>query len=184
MNTKHHVIDEPKLTLFLLQNPKFAWFWLIVRVYVGWQWLVAGWAKIGSSAWTGADSGIAISNFVNGALAKMSGAHPDVQSWYGWFLSHVILPYPEFWSHVITYGEVIIGIALIVGIFTGIAAFFGFFLNLNFLLAGTVSINPVLMLFAIAIILAWRVAGFFGLDYWVLPAVGTPWSPGTPATEK
>ncbi|MBP7804764.1 MAG: DoxX family membrane protein [Candidatus Pacebacteria bacterium] len=184
MDRNHHVIDEPKFTLFVLQNPKFAWFWLIVRVYVGWQWLIAGLSKFDSPAWTGADSGIAISNFVHGALAKMGGAHPDVQSWYGWFLSHVILPYPEFWSHFIAYGEMVIGVALILGLFTGFAAFFGFFLNLNFLLAGTVSTNPVLMLLAIAIILAWRVAGFFGLDYWVLPAIGTPWRPRIITTEK
>jgi thiosulfate dehydrogenase [quinone] large subunit len=40
------------------------------------------------------------------------------------------------------------------------------------------------MILAIAIILAWRVAGFFGLDYWVLPAAGTPWRPGTAAAEE
>jgi thiosulfate dehydrogenase (quinone) large subunit len=36
------------------------------------------------------------------------------------------------------------------------------------------------MLFAIAtwLVLAWRNAGWIGLDRWLLPAVGTPWKGG------
>jgi thiosulfate dehydrogenase [quinone] large subunit len=44
----------------------------------------------------------------------------------------------------VAYGELIVGIALLFGAFTGVAAFFGLFMNLNYLLAGTVSINPIL----------------------------------------
>jgi thiosulfate dehydrogenase [quinone] large subunit len=175
---KQHTIEEPKFAQFVLSNPKFAWFWLIVRVYVGWQWLEAGWGKIGSDAWVGSGAGSALAGFVNGALAKMNGAHPDVADWYGWFLQNVILPHTSLWSYCVAYGEVLVGIALIIGVLTGIAAFFGFFMNLNYLLAGTVSSNPILLVLALGIILAWRVAGFLGLDYWVLPLLGTPWHPG------
>jgi thiosulfate dehydrogenase [quinone] large subunit len=45
-------------------------------------------------------------------------------------------------------------------------------------LAGTVSTNPILAIPAIFIILAWRNAGWLGLDRFVLPLVGTPWQPG------
>jgi thiosulfate dehydrogenase [quinone] large subunit len=31
----------------------------------------------------------------------------------------------------------------------------------------------------IFIILAWKTAGWWGLDRWVLPALGTPWRPGS-----
>ncbi len=179
MHSSNHVIEEPKFTQFILQNPKFAWFWLIIRAYVGWQWFEAGWSKIHSPAWVGNQAGGALSGFVNGALAKTGGAHPDVQSWYAWFLAHVILPHPLFWSHLVAYGEVFVGIALIIGLLTGIAAFFGFLMNLNYLLAGTVSTNPILLVLAVGIILAWRVAGFLGLDYWALRFIGTPWHPGT-----
>jgi thiosulfate dehydrogenase [quinone] large subunit len=174
----HHEIEEPGFAKFVLQNPKFAWFWLIVRIYVGWQWLEAGWGKIHSSGWVGPDAGGAISGFVNGALGKMNGAHPDVAGWYGWFLQHAVLPHAALWSHFVAYGELLVGIGLIIGILTGIAAFFGLFMNLNYLLAGTVSTNPILFVLALGLVLAWRVAGFLGLDYWVLPAIGTPWHPG------
>jgi thiosulfate dehydrogenase [quinone] large subunit len=79
---------------------------------------------------------------------------------------------------LVTYGELLVGIALIVGAFTGIAAFFGAFMNWNFLMAGTVSISPVMLPLTILLILAWKVAGYYGLDYYLLPLLGTPWQRG------
>jgi thiosulfate dehydrogenase [quinone] large subunit len=77
---------------------------------------------------------------------------------------------------MVTFGEVLVGLGLIFGALTGIAAFFGVFMNLNFMLAGAVSINPVIGTVAILIVLAWRVAGFYGLDSILLPLLGTPWT--------
>lgn len=42
--------------------------------------------------------------------------------------------------------------------------------------AGSASTNPVLFILAILIILASKVAGHIGIDRWLLPALGTPWS--------
>jgi len=112
-------------------------------------------------------------------LAKTTGLHPDVQGWYASFLENVALPNAETFSYVVAYGEVIVGIALIIGLFTGIAAFFGSFMNLNFLLAGTVSVNPILFVLQLFLILAWRVAGWVGLDRYLLPKLGTPWQGGS-----
>jgi hypothetical protein len=72
--------------------------------------------------------------------------------------------------------EVLVGIALILGLLTGIAAFFGIVMNLNYLLAGAASTNPILGFLALFLILAWRVAGYYGLDRYVLPLLGTPWT--------
>ena len=49
-------------------------------------------------------------------------------------------------------------------------------MSFNYLLAGTVSTNPLLGLLAILLVLAWRIAGFLGLDHWLLPVLGTPWT--------
>lgn len=76
------------------------------------------------------------------------------------------------------YGELFVGIALIIGLFTGIAAFFWLFMNLNYLLAGTVSTNPILFTASIGLILAWRIGGYIGLDRYLLPLLGTPWQQG------
>lgn len=168
-------IQEPAVSEFVFANTKAAWGWLIVRLYVGWQWLNAGWSKIGEAAWTGENAGTAVSGFVQGALEKTSGPNPDVQAWYGWFLEEVVLPNADVFGFLVAYGELLVGIALVIGLFVGIAAFFGMFMNMNYLLAGTVSTNPILFVLALGLVLAWRIAGWVGLDRWVLPALGTSW---------
>jgi len=81
-------------------------------------------------------------------------------------------------AKLVVAGELLVGIALILGAFTGIAAFFGGFMNWNFMMAGTASTNPLLFTLSILLILAWKTAGWWGLDRWLLPALGTPWRPG------
>jgi thiosulfate dehydrogenase [quinone] large subunit len=179
-----HYIEEAPLARFLFSNRSIAWLWLIVRVYVGWEWLVAGWEKVNDPVWVGPQAGAALGGFLQGALAKTTGAHPDVQGWYAWFLQHAVLPHAAAWSHIVACGELLVGVALILGALTGIAAFFGLFMNLNYLLAGTVSVNPVLFALSIALILAWRVAGYWGADRWLLPLLGTPWDKGSAFTPK
>lgn len=174
---KRIIITEPPVAQFLFSNTKMAWVWLVVRVYVGWAWLMAGLGKVNAPAWTGENAGAAVEGFVQEALSKTTGDHPDVQAWYGWFLENGVLPYADIYGYVIAYGEVAVGVALILGLFVGIAAFFGIFMNANFLLAGTVSSNPVLFILSLGILMAWRVAGYIGLDRWMLPAMGTPWQP-------
>lgn len=172
---KHYIIEESPISHLLFNNTKVSWIWLLLRFYVGYEWLVAGWDKIMNPAWVGAQSGAAITGFLTNALTKVSGAHPDVQGWYADFLQYVVLAHPAFWSYLVAWGEVAVGIALILGILTGIAAFFGLFMNLNYLLAGTVSSNPILFTLSIGLILAWKVAGYIGVDHYLLPKLGTPW---------
>jgi len=169
--------DSP-VAEFLFSDVRMSWLWLIVRLYTGYEWLTAGWEKIISPAWVGSQAGTALTGFANGALAKTGGEHPSVYGWYAWFLQHSIIPAAPVWSYVIAIGEFLVGIALILGIFTGIAAFFGGFMNMNYLLAGTVSSNPFLFVFATWLVLAWKTAGWIGLDRWILPILGTPWAPG------
>ncbi len=171
-------LEDPPVARALFGEPRWAWIWLIVRLYAGYEWISAGWEKLHDPVWTGSKAGTAMSGFVNGALSQTNGAHPNVQSWYASFLSNVVLPNAHTWSYVISWGEFLVGLALILGIFTGIAAFFGSFMNMNYLLAGAVSTNPILLIIAVFLILAWKTAGWWGLDRWVLSELGTPWSPG------
>ncbi|MDQ2903232.1 MAG: DoxX family membrane protein [Ktedonobacteraceae bacterium] len=191
-------IGEPPIARFLFADTRMAWLWLIVRLYVGYQWLVAGIDKltghsidIGSfgqstgSPWvfTGHD-GVQLHGFIMGAIAQASGPHAAVQSWYASFLQTFILPNAGFLSYVVTFGEVLVGLGLIFGVLTGIAAFFGVFMNLNFLLAGAVSINPIIGGLALFLVLAWRIAGYYGVDRWLLPLLGTPWTGSLARTKE
>ncbi len=171
-------ITDPPFTQALFGKVSWAWLWLIVRLYVGWAWLKAGWEKATNPAWAGSKAGTALTGFVNNAISKASGEHPDVQSWYASFLHTVVLPHASIWSHFVAFGEALVGIGLILGAFAGIAAFFGIVINLNYLLAGSVSVNPILLILSVFLVLAWKTAGWWGLDNWLLPALGTPWRPG------
>jgi thiosulfate dehydrogenase [quinone] large subunit len=175
-HTASVTIDDPPLARALFTDTRWAWIWLAVRLYVGWNWLTEGLAKAQDPSWTGAASGTFLATWITRALTKTAGAHPDVQGWYGLFLSHVVLPHAAFWSTCVTFGEIAVGIGLILGLFTGIAAFFGTAMNASYLLAGTVSINPVLFALASLLVLAWKTAGWWGIDRWLLPAAGTPWA--------
>jgi len=167
------MINSFSRTLFT--DKRLSWLWLLIRLYVGWQWLHAGWEKIGNPAWTGNQAGAAVKGFLMGALQKTSGPHPDVSNWYASLIQHVALPHVSTLSHVVAYGEFVVGIALILGLFTGLAAFVGAFMNLNYLFAGAVSINPLLLVLQFLLILAWRIAGWIGLDHWVLPLLRRRW---------
>lgn len=171
-------MDDPPVARFLFSDVRFSWFWLILRLYTGYEWLTAGYEKVINPAWVGANAGTALSGFVNNALKQTTGAHPNVQNWYATFLQNVVLPAAPVWSVIVSFGELLVGIALILGIFTGVAAFFGGFMNVNYLLAGAVSTNPFLFVFATWLVLAWKTAGWLGLDHWIFPALGTPWRPG------
>jgi thiosulfate dehydrogenase (quinone) large subunit len=172
------IVDESPVSKFLFSDTRVAWLWLIVRIYVGWEWFNAAWEKIRNPAWTGRNAGEALSGFIQGALRKTGGAHPDVQGWYANFLQNNVLTHVNTWSHLVAYGELVVGVAMIIGIFTGIAAFCGLFMNLNYLLAGTVSSNPILLILSIGLILAWKIGGYIGLDRYFLPLLGTPWHQG------
>jgi thiosulfate dehydrogenase [quinone] large subunit len=171
-------IPRSKLSRLLFSDTRFSWLWLIVRLYVGWQWLNAGWEKFTSSAWTGPQAGTALKGFLSGALGKATGPNPAVATWYASFISNVAIQHTTLFSYMVAYGELLVGIALIIGAFTGIAAFFGAFMNLNYLLAGTVSINPILLVAGFFLMLAWRNAGWLGLDRWLIPLFGVPGHPG------
>ena len=150
--------------------------WLVLRVYVGWNWLSEGINKAQDPTWIGARAGTFLTVWITRSLTKTLGAHPDVQGWYGAFLSSVVLPHAAFWSYLVTFGEITVGIGLIFGIFTGIAAFFGTTMNASYLLAGTVSTNPILFAFGSLLVLAWKTAGWWGADRWLMQRVGTPWN--------
>lgn len=167
------VADNP-VSRFLFSSTRSAAIWLIIRLYVGYQWLKAGWGKVTADAWTGENAGAAVSGFVRGALAKAEEGK-DVAGWYANFLESFVLPNAKLFSFMVAYGEVLVGLGLILGLLTGIAAFFGGLMNTSFLFAGTVSTNPLLFVLATWLVLAWKVAGWYGLDRWALPKLGTPW---------
>ena len=167
----------------VLRNPKYSGIiWLVVRLWLGYEWLTAGIEKVfgeGSAAYVGSKAGSGVTGFLKGALAKSTLApgydavknpHPAVQTWYAYLVRDVFLPNATLFSYLVAFGELLVGIALIVGIFTHFAALMGVIMNLSYLFAGTTSTNPQLLVVGLTIVLVGGVAvGYYGLDHFARP---------------
>ena len=168
------IIPDPPFAHALFSSTRFAWLWLIVRVYVGYTWLAAGWEKLSGGKWAGGEP---LKGFWTKALAPDES--PIAVGWYHNFIQYMLdNQWYTFFAQLVMWGELLVGVGLILGALTGIAAFFGAFMNWNYIMAGSASTNGWLGVLAIFLILAWKVAGWYGLDRWLLPLLGTPWRPG------
>lgn len=153
----------------IFRDKRFAILWTILRIWLGYEWISAGIEKISNPAWVGSKAGVAITGFLKGALAKATGDHPLVQGWYASFIQSVALPNAKVFSYLVAYGEVLVGISLILGALTIVGLLAGAFMNLNYMLAGTTSTNPNLYTAAILLMAAGANAYLFGLDRFILP---------------
>lgn len=173
-----YTLQDPPLARLLFSDTRLAGLWLVVRLWLGWQWFQAGWNKLGNPGWM--DTGVAIQKFWERAVAIPEQGKPAIAyDWYRGFLQFLLEGGHYVWfAKLIAVGETVVGIALILGAFTGIAAFFGAFMNWHFVMAGTASTNALLLAAGVLLVMAWKTAGWIGLDRWLLPATGTPWQPG------
>jgi len=163
----------------LFGDARFGWLWLPIRLFLGWEWLSHGIEKLHNPKW--AVTGDALRGFWERAVQVPAppAKPPIAYDWYREFIGTLLAGGHYTWfSKLVIAGELAIGVALIVGAFTGIAAFCGGFMNWNFLMAGTAATNPLLFALATWLVLAWKNAGWIGADRYLLPSMGTPWKPG------
>jgi len=174
-------VEGPAFTRYLFSNVRAGLFWLPIRLFVGFSFLEAGLHKLFPSGkeigagWL--DGGANLLGYWNNAVAIPETGRPAITfEWYRDFLNILINNDAQTWfAYLIVFGEIAVGLGLIFGVLTGFAAFFGAFMNMSFLLAGSASTNPVLFFLGIGLILGWRVAGYYGFDRWLLPRLGVPW---------
>jgi thiosulfate dehydrogenase [quinone] large subunit len=175
-------VEGPGFARFLFSNTRAGLLWLPIRLFVGFAWLEGGLHKLfpeGKAMGAGwLDGGASLLSYWDRAVAipEPPGRAAITFEWYRDFLNFLIANDAQVWfAWLIVFGEIAVGLGLIFGILTGFAAFFGAFMNMSFLLAGSASTNPVLFTLAIGLMLAWRVAGYYGVDRWLLPRLGVPW---------
>lgn len=175
LNRKGEIVQDPPLVQKLLNDRLASLLWLPLRIWLGYQWFEAATHKVTDPKWV--QTGEALQGFWTRAVAIPETGRPAITfDWYRSFIQFLLDTESYTWfAKLVAYGELLVGIALIIGAFTGIAAFFGGLMNFNFMLAGSASTNPLLFVVAVGLILAWKVSGYIGADYFLLPIVGTPW---------
>ena len=144
------------------ENPGISAIWTVIRIWLGVQWMTAGCGKI-----TG--GGFEVNGFLQGAIAKAGGETPIVQGWYAGFLESVALPNAGLFNVLIPWGEFLVGIGLILGAATIPALVAAAFMNLNFLLAGTISTNPELLALQVILLFAGAGSYYWGIDRFAIP---------------
>ena len=166
-------IEEPAFTRFLFHNSSAGLLWLPIRLFLAASWLGAGLYKLIEPTW---QDGSELHRFW---VTQIADEGPVAYEWYRSFLQLLVDNDASSWFvWVVILGELAVGLGLLVGALTGMAAFFGALMNVSFLLAGSSAANPVLFTLAIGVMLAWRVSGYYGLDRYLLPKLGTPWRSG------
>jgi thiosulfate dehydrogenase (quinone) large subunit len=148
---------------FLRTNKIAAGLLTFLRLYLGWSWLSAGWGKVTGDPFNAA-------GYLNGAVNNpVMSQEQVVYPTYVAFLENFALPYADLFSFMVAWGEVLVGLGLILGVLTTWAAFFGIVMNFAFMFAGTISTNPWMVMLTIFILAAGYNAGRFGGDRWVMP---------------
>jgi thiosulfate dehydrogenase [quinone] large subunit len=154
----------------LYRSREASFLWLVVRLWLGYQWVNAGYQKIWGSErsafWFGGGAGVRgfATAGVAGSAAGKGGAS---YGWWAAFLHDVVIPNSSAIAKVVAISEVLIGLGLIVGLFTGAAAFAGLLLNLTYMFSGSAGVNPMYALLSVLLVLAWRNGGWIGLDWFL-----------------
>ena len=81
------LIQDPPIARLLFQNSKASIIWLIVRLYIGYEWLDAGWHKFTDPAWMSTGDGIL--GFWTRALAVAPNGKPVIA--YDWYRNFIQL---------------------------------------------------------------------------------------------
>ena len=142
---------------FLRENKIASYLLLAARLYLGLEWLKSGWEKIHSQ--------FESTGFLAEAIKSAGGDHPAVQDWWATFLKSFALPHADLFNFIIPWGEFFVGLGLIFGGLTAVAALMGIIMNFAYLLSGTTSTNPQMILITIFILVAGANAGRIGIDY-------------------
>lgn len=147
---------------------------LMARVYVGWIWLNVGWGLVQSASWM--DEGAAFRQ----ALLRTRVGEEWMTAGQGWRSDAAVFLVEsrsiDWIARITAIGLTMVGIAMILGLATAIAAVAGLVLAGNAVVAGSVAIDPVVVGLALVLLVRSRSAGAIGLDRWVRPAAQHTWN--------
>jgi thiosulfate dehydrogenase (quinone) large subunit len=166
--------DNLRFADWLYRSKAASVVWLVARLWLGYQWLNAGYQKLWGAEKAGFwnNGGAGVKGFAtSGVAGSATGKGGASYGWFAAFLHNFVIPNSSWIAKLVTLSELTIGVLLILGLFTGAAAFAGLGLNVVYMFSGVAGVNPAFGVLSVLLILAWRNAGYLGLDRYALPAV-------------
>ena len=94
---------------------------------------------------------------------------------YTWLMDSLVSKAPFFFQVLIVLAEVLVGLALVGGLFTAVAAVVSIGLSIMFLL-GAMAGKEILWYIAVSLIMIGGAGRGFGLDHWVMPWLQKWWN--------
>jgi thiosulfate dehydrogenase (quinone) large subunit len=164
---------------FIRENKIAAGILTVLRLYLGYGFLTAGWEKLTGPKPFDA-TGFLMGVTHNPVLSPTKAIEYPT---YLAFLKGFALPNAHLFNTLVPMGEFLVGLGLILGCLTTAAALFGLIMNFSYVMAGVVSSNPLDILFGVIILAAGYNAGRIGLDRWVIPFVRKYTAKGKNTTE-
>ena len=132
--------------------------WTAMRIWLGIMWIQAGVAKL----W-GAENPAFLHN--HGAGVAGFAAHGvAAYSWWGSFLHSFVVPNSGWIGVLVALAEFSVGIGLVLGLFTRVAALASLALLFTYVMSGTASVCAFYALFAIVLLATWRASSWLGID--------------------
>ncbi|MDT7710353.1 MAG: thiosulfate dehydrogenase (quinone) large subunit [Pseudonocardiales bacterium] len=149
--------EGPRVLYSLERSKVMALVWTAMRVWLGVMWFLTGVSKV----W-GAESAA----FMHGGsgVAGFAAHGTPAYGWWGVFLHDFVVPNAGWIAVLVAVGELLIGIALVFGAFTRVAAIASLALLFTYVMSGTASVCAFYALFAIVILATWRTSSWIGVD--------------------
>src|SRR5664279_6303499 len=91
-------VEGPSFARYLFSNTRAGLFWLPIRIFLGFEWAVAGWHKLSGTGWI--DGGGSLLGYWQGAVkvpAAGQGSPPITFDWYRSFLQLLIDNHAQGW---------------------------------------------------------------------------------------
>ena len=161
------VHNDPLLIARCFSGTRLAPVWVAARLYVGWAWLAAGWLMLHQTAW-----------MAEGTALRDAWIARDTGAGLGLTDRLVTIGAVDWIARATAVGLTFAGIAVLLGLATGVVSFVGILLSVNVIVTDTTQLGPEVFAFAVLLVLAWKTSGWIGLDRWLLPLAGAPWQGG------
>ncbi len=174
---KHVFVIDPPLARYLFASTASSPIWLVVRAFVGWEWLWSGTHGLADPNWQQSVGEGLVTTWRAALDASAASSATPLAAPLRGGLQLLLDTHAENWMpSVMAAGEVVVGIAVMLGLLVGLSCAAGLLVDLLiFLLAGVVAIGSMLAPFALLLMLAWKNAGFIGFDRYLLRSFGAPW---------